>query len=177
MPIRCPTHCWTGGALLDVESAGGERGVKLMCHDIEDPSFQPRSYVDLRVEILLGQGVRIELGDCPALQEETTLTWFSQLGEEPHPAITALAQQVNPRARVVAADPKGARLAWTVEIDETAEPTADPQELGLARLSGGMRFQFEQWRLLRDWFFGATTSASISRRTTEKRPSSVAACI
>ncbi len=147
---------WVGHAALAVERLQKFLGVA--GDDIETmakvfqlhPSFQPRSYVDLRVEIIDGRSVRIGLADCPALQEETTLIWFSKLGKEPHPAITALAQQVNPRARVVAADPKGARLAWTAEIDETAEPAADPQELGLARLSGGMRFQFEQRRLLRD---------------------------
>jgi hypothetical protein len=56
---------------------------------------------------------------------------------------------VNPRARVRAADPDDARLAWELEIDPDAEPAAEPQELKLARMSGGMTFQFEQRRLLR----------------------------
>ena len=92
---------------------------------------------------------RIEIHDCPALQETTELSWFAQLGAEPHPAIVALARQVNPRAQLRAADPGAARLAWEVWIDPSAEPAEEPGELQLARLSGGMSFRFEQRRLLR----------------------------
>jgi len=146
---------WIGHATLAVERLQKYLGVA--GDDIETvakilqlhPHFQPRSYVDFRVAVTGPRTARIEIGDCPALQEETDLSWFRQLGTEPHPAITALVQQVNPRALVRTADPGSARLAWEVEIDPKAEPASEPQELKLARLSGGMTFQFEQRRLLR----------------------------
>jgi hypothetical protein len=146
---------WIGHAAAAVERLQKYLGVA--GDDIETigkilqlhPHFQPRSYCDLRVSVTGPRTARIEIGDCPALQEETGLTWFHQLGEEPHPAIEAIVQYVNPRARVRAAEPGDARLAWEVEIDPGAEPADEPQELALARLSGGMTFQFEQRRLLR----------------------------
>ncbi len=114
------------------------------------PSFQPRTYVDLRVALTEAGRVRLELHDCPALHEETTLTWFAQLGATPHPALVAIAQAVNPRARVHAADAGAAQYAWEIGVDPSCEPAPEPQELQLARLSGGMTFRFEQRRLLRD---------------------------
>lgn len=146
---------WIGHAALAVERLQKYLGVA--GDDIETvakilqlhPHFQPRSYVDLRVTVTGPRTARIEIGDCPALQEETDLSWFRQLGTEPHPALVALVQHVNPRARVRAADPGAARLAWEIEIDPNAAPVEEPQELKLARLSGGMTFQFEQRRLLR----------------------------
>lgn len=52
-------------------------------------------------------------------------------------------------ARVRAAEPGRARLAWEIEIDPNAEPAAEPQEFNLARMSNGLTFRFEQRRLLR----------------------------
>jgi hypothetical protein len=146
---------WIGHAAAAVERLQKYLGV--VGDDIETvakilqlhPHFQPRSYVDLRVALTGPRTARVEIGDCPALREETDLTWFRQLGAEPHPAIAALVQHANPRARVRAADPGRARLAWEIEIDPNAEPAEEPPELQLARLSGGMTFQFEQRRLLR----------------------------
>jgi hypothetical protein len=146
---------WVGHAAVAVERL--QRYFGVAGDDVETvakvlqlhPHFQPRSYVDLRVAVTGPRTARIEIGDCPALAEETELSWFKQLGPEPHPAIEALVQQVNPRARVRAAEPGSARLAWAVEIDPKAEPAEEPQELALARMSGGMTFRFEQRRLLR----------------------------
>jgi hypothetical protein len=146
---------WIGHAMVAVERL--QKYLGIAGDDIETvakvlqlhPHFQPRSYVDLRVEVTGPRTARLEIGDCPALQEETELTWFRQLGEEPHPAIVALAQHVNPRARVRPADSGRARLAWQIEIDPEAEPAEVPQEIKIARMSGGMTFRFEQRRLLR----------------------------
>jgi hypothetical protein len=115
------------------------------------PNFQPRSDVDFRVEITGERSARISIGDCPALHEVLPRSWFAQLGAEPHPAIAALAAQVNPRARCRAvADPGPAQFAWDVGIDPNAEPAPEPQELSLARTSTGMRFRFEARRKLRN---------------------------
>jgi len=146
---------WIGHAMVAVERLQKYFGVA--GDDIETvakvvqlhPHFQPRTYVDLRVAVTGPRTARLEIGDCPALREETELFWFKQLGAAPHPAIEALVQHVNPRARVRAADPGNARLAWGIEIDPEAEPAEPPQEFRLAQLSGGLTFQFEQRRLLR----------------------------
>ncbi len=146
---------WIGHAMVGVERLQKYFGIE--GDDIEavakvvqlHPNFQPRSYVDLRVEVTGERTARISIGDCPALQEATDYFWFKQLGAEPHPAIEAMVQHVNPRARVRATDPGSAALAWEVEIDPTAEPAEQPQEFKIAQLSTGLRFRFEQRRLLR----------------------------
>jgi hypothetical protein len=148
---------WIGHAALGVERLQKFLGIE--GDDIETlakvfqlhPDFQPRSYVDLRVEVTGERSARIAIGDCPALEEKIPHSWFAQLDHDPHPAIEALAQQVNPRARCRAVeDPGDARFAWEVEIDPEAEPVADPMELNIARASTGMTFQFERRRNLRD---------------------------
>jgi hypothetical protein len=146
---------WVGHAMVAVERLQKYLGVE--GDDIETvakvlqlhPHFQPRSYVDLRVEVTGPRTARLAIGDCPALQEETSHFWFKQLGPEPHPAIVALVQHVNPRARVRALDPGSASLAWEIEIDPEAEPAEEPQEFKIAQMSGGLTFRFEERRLLR----------------------------
>ena len=49
---------------------------------------------------------------------------------------------VNPRARVDAGAAPGARLAWTVRIDPAAEPSPEPPEVALTKLSKGSTFRF-----------------------------------
>jgi len=146
---------WIGHAMVGVERLQKQLGIA--GSDIETlakvvqlhPNFQPRRYVDLRVSVTGPDTARIEIGDCPALQEETDLTWFMQLGKEPHPALQAMVQSVNPRARVRTADAGGAKLAWEIGIDPDAEPAAEPPEFAIARMTRGLTFRFEERRLLR----------------------------
>ena len=147
---------WIGHAALGVERL--QRFLGIEGDDIETlakvfqlhPDFQPRTYIDLRIEVTGERTARLTIGDCAALHEETSLGWFAQLSEEPHPAIEALAQQVNPRAVVRGVrDPGDAAFAWDIEIDPSASPAEPPGELALARLSTGMSFHIEQRRLLR----------------------------
>ena len=113
------------------------------------PCFQPRSYLDFRVEITGPRRARITMGDCPAFDEGGG-SWFGGLSVAPHRALDAIAGSVNPRARChPVSNPKGARLAWDVVIDPTAEPQLPPQELSLAKLSRGAAFRFERRRTLR----------------------------
>jgi hypothetical protein len=147
---------WTGiGALtaerlrepLGIEGDGIDAVAKVFqLH----PCFLPRSYVDFRVEITGERRARIALRDCPALDEGDAYSWFAGVGAEPHPALDAIAQAVNPRARCVpVAKPGDARLAWDVVIDPDAAPADPPPELKLAKLSRGAGFRFEQRRTLR----------------------------
>jgi hypothetical protein len=147
---------WTGIAALTAERL--RKRLRIDGDDIEavakvfqlHPCFLPRTYVDFRVEISGPQSARIEIGDCPALREGDSHSWFAGLGAEPHPAFEAIAGSVNRRARCHAvSSPKNARLAWDIVIDPAAEPRAEPEELALAKVSRGAAFSFEQRRTLR----------------------------
>ncbi len=112
------------------------------------PIFQPRTYIDIAIEQLSDDRLRLSVNDCPALNETIAHGWFTQLGPEPHPALDALVAQVNPRAYCVAADdPGSARFAWDIAIDPGRAPAEAPIALQLARTSSGMDFKFEQRRL------------------------------
>jgi hypothetical protein len=114
------------------------------------PCFFPRTYLDFRVEVTGERSARIEIGNCPALEESDAHSWFAGLGAAPHRALDAIAGTVNPRARCVpVANPKDARFAWDVVIDPTADPQEEPPELKLARISKGATFQLERRRGLR----------------------------
>lgn len=147
---------WIGHAALAVERLQKFFGVE--GDDIQTlakvfqlhPNFHPRSYIDFRIEVTGERSARITIGDCAALREDTPHGWFSQLSEAPHPAIEAIARQVNRRAVCRPVTVSGnTRFAWDIEIDPRAQPAEEPGELQLARLSSGMKFRFEQRRLLR----------------------------
>jgi hypothetical protein len=112
------------------------------------PSFHPRSYADLHVA-LDGDVVRCWLDDCDALREGDSFSWFALLGETPHRALDAIVRTVNPRARCRPADVRGARVAWAVEIDPTADPAPEPAEVKLTKYSKGATFEFVPRRPLR----------------------------
>ena len=112
------------------------------------PAFRPRAYLDFCVEVIGPYSARLSLYDCPALEEEDAHSWFSALESSPHPALDAIAGAVNPRAAChPVADAGAARFAWDVVIDPAARPREDPEELRLARLSGGATFEFESRRM------------------------------
>jgi len=147
---------WTGIAALTAERLREPLGIT--GDDIESiakvfqmhPCFQPRTYLDLRVEVTGPRTARLSIGDCPALREGDACSWFAGLGATTHPALDAIAARVNPRARChPVPDPGPARLAWDVVIDPASPPQDEPVELKLARISKGARFRFEQRRLLR----------------------------
>ena len=114
------------------------------------PDFQPRTYLDLRVEVTGDKRARISVNDCPALNEGDSLNWFSQMAHEPHPALDALVRMINPRASCHPVGyPGGARYAWDVVIDPSAEPHAPPAEFEAVKGGRSLAFQFEQRRQLR----------------------------
>ena len=82
------------------------------------PAFVPgyaRVGVDRR---LADDRVRLWLEDCDAFHEGDAYSWYALLGDAPHPALDAMVQAVNPRARCVPAPPSGReRLAWDIVID------------------------------------------------------------
>ena len=147
---------WTGSAAvaarriircLAIEGDGIESIAKVFQ---TIPHFQPRSYVDLRVEITGEESARLSIGDCPALEEGDSYSWIAQLATDPHPALDAICEAVNPFARCQAvSNPGVARLAWDVIIDRKREPQETTPLLKLARVSRGVDFEMVQRRPLR----------------------------
>ncbi len=151
---RLSERSWVGHARVAVERLQKHLGIE--GDDIATiakvfqlhPHFYPRSYSDFRVELTGPASLRLSIGNCPALAENVQHNWFSQLSEEPHPALEAIAAHVNPRARCHRVDdPGAARYAWDVVIDERNDPLEEPLEMQLARISTGMNFEFERRRL------------------------------
>ena len=114
------------------------------------PHFHPRTYVDLSVEVTDHESVRIEIRDCPALEEADQHSWFAALSTEPPAAIRTIASVINPQARCHAVDSADARFAWEVVIDPDAEPLDEPLEMKMARYSRGVDFELIQRRPLRE---------------------------
>jgi hypothetical protein len=102
------------------------------------PCFHPRTYVDLRVDVVDDRHAVVAFGECPAFEEADPYSWFAQLHHAPHPALDAIARVGNPRARCRPIAPPGdARLAWEVVIDPDAEPADEPAPVRMARGSRG----------------------------------------
>jgi len=127
---------WIGHAMVGVERLQRYFGVE--GDDIEaiakvvqlHPNFQPRSYVDLRVEITGDRTARIAIGDCPALQEESDYFWFKQLGPEPHPALSQPVQPLGDPAHPLGAEVRE-RTTENPFRDDLAHPLRfQPQPLG-----------------------------------------------
>jgi len=111
------------------------------------PAFQPRAYTDLRVARAPGR-VRCALVDSAAYAEGDAYSWLALLDPAaPHPALAAIARAVNPRAQCRPLAAAGARLAWEVGIDASADPAPEPPALMLARMSKGATFRFASRRL------------------------------
>jgi hypothetical protein len=107
------------------------------------PAFPP-GYTRLGFELVSADRGRFWLGDCDALHEEDSHSWFALLDEAPHPALAAMVQAVNPKARCVGATPQGsARYAWEVVVDPAAAAVEEPPEVSFVRSSGTARFAFK----------------------------------
>ena len=103
------------------------------------PAFRPRSYVGWRVESDTG-AVVVALDDCDGLREGDNMAWPALLAvhEGVHPALRAIANAVDPRARVERAGER----EWRITIDADAEPQKELAEVTLTRVSTGADFEF-----------------------------------
>ena len=114
------------------------------------PVFHPRAYVAPSIEVIDERTVRFALADAPCFHERDGLSWFSSFRDEPHPALDAIAQAVNPRAASTAVTPRaGERVAWNISIDPGAEPARPSPSVELARISTGATVTFLPRRDLR----------------------------
>ncbi len=101
------------------------------------PAFRPSAYVDWQVEVV-GDAVRLGLGDCPALQEEGIDNWVRLLADGRDRALGAIAHEVDPHWRVRADGPRG----WVVE--RGVVPTDELAEVTVTAFSTGAAFEFER---------------------------------
>jgi hypothetical protein len=147
---------WTGIAGLTAErlhralSLGGDDAEAIAKVLQLHPCFHPRDYVDLRVGLEDG-GVRVAFGECAAFQEGDDCSWLAHLGEEPHPALDAIARAVNPRASCIPTQARGdERLAFRVQIDSDAKPHPEARDVELAKVSKGAHIVLQRRRPLRN---------------------------
>jgi hypothetical protein len=146
--------CWIGcgpiasrrlQAALGIEGGGAEAILKvLQLH----PAFLP-GYAALRFDLLAPDRGRFSIEDCDALDEPEAFGWAALLGSGAEPALDAMVQAVNPRARCTAVSPTGnERLAWEVRVDPSAEPATEPAEAKMVASTLAARFNFERRREL-----------------------------
>jgi hypothetical protein len=106
------------------------------------PAFLP-GYQRFDLERVGPARGRLTIGECEALAEGDALSWYALFDVTPHPALDAMVQAENPRARCVpATPPSGARYAWDVVIDAAAEPATPRPEVGMVEATGTARFAF-----------------------------------
>ncbi len=114
------------------------------------PVFQPRTYVDVAIEVERDDRLRFAVLDSPVFTEGDDRHWFAQLGGAGERALDAIVQAVNPRASVAATTTRaGERFAYEVVIDPTATPAVEAPEIGLAKLSTGATVEFTPRRPVR----------------------------
>jgi hypothetical protein len=146
---------WTGIAGLTAERL--QRAMKIEGDGIDavakifqlHPAFHPRTYVDFNLEISGPSSARLQIRPCPALEEGDGYSWFAHLGSEAHPALDAIARVANPRARCLPVACERDRRAWDLVIDPNADPSPEPAEVQLAKISTGAAIVFERRRPLR----------------------------
>jgi hypothetical protein len=132
---------------LEIETRDGAAIARLLrLH----PMFWPRTYVDLRVEVVDESTVRFALGPCPVLEEVDGFTWFAQLGGAGDRVLDAIVQAVDPRAACHAVATRAdERFAYEAVIDPSATPAKEAPEIALAKISGGATFVFTPRRAVR----------------------------
>lgn len=105
------------------------------------PAFLPH-YARVAVGVD-GDRVRLALSDCDALHEGDVYNWYTLLDEGPHPALDAMVQAINPRARCVPAKPRGGeQLAWEITVDASAAAAEPPMEVTMVANTNTARFAF-----------------------------------
>jgi len=92
------------------------------------PAFKPDEYFKLDISGS-AESARISLGDCPAAREDQPLGWFPLLQAGPAPALEALVQGINPRARLIPV--AGAGAAWDITLVE--QPAEEPLAVQVAK--------------------------------------------
>ncbi|MCB0970484.1 MAG: hypothetical protein KDA97_03045 [Acidimicrobiales bacterium] len=98
------------------------------------PAFRPAAYVDWRVATD-GDAVELELGPCPARDEQGLDTWISLLADGHDRPLGAIARGVDPRWTVRPDGPN----RWVAERGDEPQPELD--EVTLTKFSTGVAFE------------------------------------
>jgi hypothetical protein len=101
------------------------------------PAFLPRRYVAWDVAVH-GDEVHLELGDCPAREEQGVESWITVLADGHDRALSAIAAGVDPHWAV---HPDGPGR-WVVARGD--EPADELSEVTLTKFSTGVAFGFER---------------------------------
>jgi hypothetical protein len=99
------------------------------------PAFQPAEYQPIAIE-RDGSALHLRLLDGPAAHEGDGRSWAALLRAGRTAGLEALVQGVNRRGVVEPAEPVDGQPAWTITIDPTRDPAAEPGWAALGRLSG-----------------------------------------
>ena len=106
------------------------------------PAFMP-VYAPLEVTTGSTDRGRLALADCEALHENDAYGWYAILGDGAEPALDAMVQAVNPRARCEPATPRGPeRFAWDIVVDRAAKPATPPREVQMVAGANTASFAF-----------------------------------
>lgn len=101
------------------------------------PAFKPAAYAAWQVRVD-GEVVRLELGPCPAREEQGLDNWLSLLADGRDRALSAIAAGVDPHWSVRADGP----CRWVASRGDVAAPEMD--EVTLTKFSTGVAFTFER---------------------------------
>jgi hypothetical protein len=135
---------WAGANWICAERLaalfGAQRGIDAVAQVLAlHPAFPPG--VQATVEREAERRATLRLADPAALLDPDAPGWLGLLASGEARPIEAIAQAVDPRARVAA----DGRHAWAVEIDPKAEPAAQPQSAQLTRLSTAAAWRFRDF--------------------------------
>jgi hypothetical protein len=113
-----------------------------------DPAF-PHEYVKPRCRLTGERSGLFWIEACDGLGDDEPRGWLSVLDDDEHPGIDAVIASVNPRARCrtvapasLGGDADRPARAWSIEIDEAAEPTPASRWAGVTRISSVSGFEF-----------------------------------
>jgi hypothetical protein len=84
---------------------------------------------------------RLALSGPPALLDPAAPGWLGLLAAGEARPLEAIAQALEPRARLRAEAPQ----VFTIEVDPNAEPAPQPQSAALTRLSGVAAWKFRRF--------------------------------
>jgi hypothetical protein len=134
---------WAGANWIAAERiaalCGAGRGIDAVAQVLaRHPAFPPGTDVALARS---GERLALRISGARELLDPEAPGWLGLLARGESRPIEAIAQAVDPRARL---RPE-AELAWSIDIDASAEPAPQPQSVALTRLSSAASWRFRDF--------------------------------
>jgi hypothetical protein len=138
------TQQWIGANWIAAERIAALRGAERSLGGVAEvlalhPAFPPG--LTLTIERASEKRLVLRLEAPPDLLNAEAPGWLGLLGAGEGRPLEAIAQAVNPHARLAAAAPG----AFTLELDPAAEPVKEPQPVALTRLSTVAAWRFRDF--------------------------------